>query len=92
MARLDRLHAIEQFRSGYERHAEASQRKQHSTVPRIILHVVNSALDRPDGNRIGHQIRLEAGFDDEQSGEALQHGYQSLSKRRANGSVPPIPA
>jgi len=30
-----------------------------------------AALDRADGDRIGHQKRLEAGLDGEQSGEAL---------------------
>jgi len=89
---LGRFHAVEQFRSGDEWNPEASGRKQHAAIAGIVLHIMDTPLDCSDGNRIGHEIRLEAGLDDEQSGEALQHGYQSLSKRRANGSVPPIPA
>jgi hypothetical protein len=91
MACLDRLYAIDELRAGNKRNAEARQREQYAAVARIILHIVHAALDRSDGDGIGHQIRLEAGLDDEQSGEALQHDYQSLSKRRANGSVPPFP-
>ena len=32
-----------------------------------------AALDRPDGDRIGHQKRLETSLDGEQSGETLKH-------------------
>lgn len=92
MARPGGLHAIDQLSPGDERNPKASERQQHPAVARIILHIVSAALDRPDGDGVRHQVRLEAGLDNEQSGDALQHGYQSLSKRRANGSVPPIPA
>jgi len=53
---------------------------------------MEAALDRADRYGIGHKERLEPRFDREQSGEAFQHRHQSLSKRRANGSVPPFPA
>ena len=62
---LGRLHAVQQFRSGDERNPEASGCKQHAAIAGIVLHIMDTALDRPDGDGIGHQIRLEAGLDDE---------------------------
>jgi hypothetical protein len=69
-----RLHAVDQLRSRDERNAKAGQRQQDASIAWIILHVVGTALDRADGDGIGHEIRLEPRLDDEKSGEALQHG------------------
>jgi hypothetical protein len=50
---------------------------------------MQAALDCADGNRIGHQERLGPGLDREQSGESKTHAHW-LSKRHANGCVPPF--
>jgi hypothetical protein len=50
---------------------------------------MHAALDRADGDRIGHEESLKPGLDREQSGKLTQHRHK-LSKRRANGAVPPF--
>jgi len=50
---------------------------------------MGSALDRADGNGIGDEKRLEARLDGEQSAKFLER--HRLSKRHANGAVPPFP-
>jgi hypothetical protein len=88
---LVRLHAVQKLCSSDKGYTEAGKRQQNAAIARVILHIVDAALDRPDGDCIGHQIRFEACLDREESGEALQH-IHSLSKRWANGGVPPLPA
>ena len=49
-----------------------------------------SALDRADGNRISDEIGFQTRLDDEQSADLAKLGHW-LSKRHANGAVPPFP-
>jgi hypothetical protein len=48
-------------------------------------------LHRSDGNGVGDQPRFEAGLDDEQAAETLQH-WNSLSTEHASGGFSPFPA
>jgi hypothetical protein len=47
------------------------------------------AFDRPDSDGVNDHPGFKAGLDREQAGYALQHCH-TLSKRRANGGVPPF--
>ena len=74
--------AVEQLGASDERYPEAGREQQHAAAPRIALHVMDAALDRTDGNRIGDQIGFKAGLDDEQSAKFLQadHGKPNAMK------------
>ena len=69
--RFGRPHRIQQFGAGDEHHASAHHRQQYSRIAGIGFHIMAAALDRADGDRIGHQKRLETSLDGEQSGETL---------------------
>ena len=62
---------IEQFGAGDEHHAGAHHRQQNPRIAGIGFHIMATALDRADGDRIDHQERLEAGLDGEQPGDTL---------------------
>jgi hypothetical protein len=81
--------AVDQLGTGDERHAKAGHGQQDSAVPWIILHIVGAALDRAKSDGIGDEKRLEARLDGEQSADLLER--HMLSKRHANGAVPPFP-
>ena len=70
-SRLGGPNRIEQFGTGNEHHAGAHYREQYARIAGIGFHIMAPTLDRADRNRINHQERLEAGLDDEQSGETL---------------------
>jgi hypothetical protein len=59
--------AIEQLGSSDERHAKARHRQQHSAIARIVLHVVDTALDGANRDRVGDEERLQARLDRKQS-------------------------
>jgi hypothetical protein len=48
--------AIEQLGPGDERNAETGSRQQHASIAWIILHIVDAAFDRADGDGIGDKI------------------------------------
>jgi hypothetical protein len=68
-------HRIEQFGARDEHHAGAQQRHHHTQIAGIDFDEMAPALDRADGDCIDDEECLEPGLDDEQSGEAFQHGY-----------------
>ncbi len=70
-----RPHGIEQFAAGQEDHAGAAQGQHNPHRAGILREIMLAALDRADGDRIGDEERLEAGFDGEESGEAFEHDY-----------------
>jgi len=88
--RFNRPHAVQQFRTGNERQAQASNCQDNAAVSRIALHVVDAALNGTDGNRISDEKGLETGLDDKQSADLAQFGHR-LIQRHANGGVPPFP-
>jgi len=67
--------AVQQLGAGDEGYPEARSGKDNPGVSRIALHVVDAAFDRPHCNGIGHQIRLQAGLDDEQAADFPKHGH-----------------
>jgi hypothetical protein len=70
--RLDRIH---QLGPGDERHAKAGERQHDPGIARILIHIMQPALDRSDGEGISHEKRLRPGLDGEQAGEAKAHGH-----------------
>ena len=84
------LHAVEKLGTGDEGDAEAGRGEHPPGIARIALQIVGSALDRADGDGVGDKIRLKARLDDKQATDLLQHRHW-LSKRHANGVVPPFP-
>jgi len=48
-----------------------------------------AALNRADGDGIGHQPRFRAGLDDKKATEFLQHGH-SLTRERLTRSFEPF--
>ena len=61
--------AVQQLGPGDEWHAEAGGSQQNASVAGIILHVVDAAFDRADGDRVGDKIGLKARLDDKQSAD-----------------------
>jgi len=51
---------------------------------------MDAAFDRADGDRVSHEIRFQACLDDKQATDLPKHLHW-LSKRHANGAVPPFP-
>lgn len=81
--------AVEQLRAGDERHPKAGHGQQDSAVARIVLHIMDAALDRADGDCISDEERFQARLDGEEPAELFE--CHKLSKRHANGAVPPFP-
>jgi len=69
------LDRIDQLGPGDKRHAKTGQRQHEPRIARILVDIVKSALDRPDGDRISEEQRLGAGLDREQAGKAKAHGH-----------------
>jgi hypothetical protein len=83
------LDRIEQFGAGDEHHASA-QHGQHGARPAgNRLKVMAAAFGGADGNGVDHQEGFEPRLDGEQTRDLQTHGHR-LSKRRANGAVPPF--
>jgi hypothetical protein len=57
----------------------------NASIAGIILHVVNAALDRSDGDRVGDKIGLKARLDDKQSADLakLRHGKPNVTRMAA---------
>jgi hypothetical protein len=85
-----RADAVEQLGAGDKRHAKASGGEQDSTVSRIVLQIMHTALDRADGDGIGDQERFQACLDGEEPADLAECRHK-LSKRQVNGAVPPFP-
>jgi len=77
--------AVEQLGPGDEWHAEAGGSQQNASIAGIILHVVNAALDRSDGDRVGDKIGLKARLDHKQSADLakLRHGKPNVTRMAA---------
>ncbi|HET9399095.1 MAG TPA: hypothetical protein VFO45_09790 [Sphingomicrobium sp.] len=85
-----RADTVEQLCTRDERHAEAGGRQEQPAIAGIVLKIMDTALDRADGNGIGDQERFQACLDDEQATDFLE-AIHWLRKRHANGAVPPFP-
>jgi hypothetical protein len=70
-----RLDRVDQLGPGNERHAKAGERQHHPGIARILIHIMQAALDRADGDGVRDEQRLVAGLDREQAGEAKAHGH-----------------
>jgi hypothetical protein len=70
-----RLDRIDQLGPGDERDAEAGESQHDPGIARILIHIMQPALDRSDGDGISHEKRLRPGLDREQAGEAMAHGH-----------------
>ena len=70
-----RTHRIEQLRACDEHDAGRCQREKIALISRINFNIAPTAFDSAHRDREDHQPRLEAGLDDEQSGDTLKHGY-----------------
>jgi hypothetical protein len=86
--RLRRSDRVEQLAAGEEDNAGAGHREQIPAEARIDFDVVAAAFDRPEGNGIDHQPRLEARLDHEQSADFAQHAHW-LTVERIEGSFEP---
>ena len=77
--------AVEQLGPGDEWYAEAGGSQQDASIAGIILHVVDAALDRSDGDRVGDKIGLKARLDDKQSADLakLRHGKPNVTRMAA---------
>jgi hypothetical protein len=82
--------AVEQFGTGDKRHAEASCGEQDSAVPWIVLHIMDAAFYRADGDGISDEERFQACLDGEEPAKLAECDHK-LSKRQVNGAVPPFP-
>ena len=71
-----RTDAVEQLGAGNERNAEARRGQYQAGISGIALQIMNAALDRADGDGVGHQIRLRAGLDDEKSADLSKHVHR----------------
>jgi hypothetical protein len=60
-----RANAVEQLRTSDKRHAEASCGEQNATNARIVLHIMDAALNRADAYGISDKIRLKTRLDGE---------------------------
>jgi hypothetical protein len=88
--RFNRPDTVQQFRSGNERQSQAGNCQDHAAVARIVLHVVDAALNGTDGYGICDEKGLKAGLDDKQSADLAQFDHR-LIQRHTNGGVPPFP-
>ena len=66
---LDGPHAVKQLPACNEWNAETRSGQHDAGIPRIVLHVMDAALDGANGDRICDEIGLQARLDDKQSAD-----------------------
>jgi hypothetical protein len=84
-----RLDRIEQLRAGQEHHAGARDGKHPAAPSGIGIEIMVAALDRSDGDGIGHQPRFGARLDLEKPTDLLEHRHK-LTPERPSRSLEPF--
>lgn len=79
---------IEQFGSGDEHHAGAGSGQDPAARSGIFAKIILAALDRPQGDGIDHQPRLEARLDPEKATYLPEHGQSLRFERPDRGFEP----